>query len=75
MASLKDLSSKITAALDKILPEEVRCAFVMIDVKEKEVSTVSNMSDESTIALLEEAIKGLQDPEVAVSDVDDLKIN
>lgn len=75
MASLKDLSSKITAALDKILPEEVRCAFVMIDIKEKEVSTVSNMSDESTIALLEEAIKGLQDPEVTVSDVDDLKIN
>jgi len=75
MASLKDLSSKITAALDKILPEEVRCAFVMIDIKEKEVSTVSNMSDESTIALLEEAIKGLQDPEVVVSDVDELKIN
>lgn len=75
MASLKDLSSKITAALDKILPEEVRCAFVMIDVKEKEVSTVSNMSDESTIALLEEAIKGLQDPEITTDPVNDLKVN
>lgn len=72
MANLKDLSAQITAALDKILPEEVRCAFVMIDIKEKEVSTVSNMSDESTIALLEEAIKGLAEP---VDDTDSLKIN
>jgi hypothetical protein len=72
MASLKDLSSKITEALDKILPDEVRCAFVLIDIKEKEVSTVSNMSDDSTIALLEEAVRGLQEPEI---DTDSLKVN
>jgi len=72
---LKDLSALITAALDKILPEEVRCAFVLIDIKEKEVSTVSNMSDESTISLLEEAVRGLEDPQVIVESIDDLKIN
>lgn len=72
MANLKDLSAQITQALDKILPEEVRCAFVLIDVKEKEVSTVSNMSDDSTIALLEEAVRGLENPEI---DTDSLKIN
>jgi hypothetical protein len=53
----------------------VRCAFVLIDIKEKEVSTVSNMSDESTIALLEEAVKGLQDPEITTDPVHDLKVN
>lgn len=72
MANLKDLSAQITQALDKILPEEVRCAFVLIDIKEKEVSTVSNMSDDSTIALLEEAVRGLENPDI---DTDSLKIN
>jgi hypothetical protein len=75
MANLKDLSAQITQALDKILPEEVRCAFVLIDIQEKEVSTVSNMSDDSTIALLEEAVRGLENPEIVTDTVDNAKSN
>jgi len=75
MANLKDLSAQITEALDKILPEEVRCAFVLIDIQEKEVSTVSNMSDDSTIALLEEAVRGLENPDIVTDPVDNSKSN
>lgn len=74
MDKLKDISAKITEALDKILPDEMRCAFVLIDLKEKEVSTVSNMSDESTISLLEQAAHAMKNPEDD-KEIDNLKLN
>jgi len=74
MDKLKDISAKITEALDKILPDEMRCAFVLIDLKEKEVSTVSNMSDESTISLLEQAAAAMKNPE-ETDNSDEFKIN
>lgn len=74
MDKLKDISEKITEALDKILPDDMRCAFVLIDLKEKEVSTVSNMSDESTITLLEQAAQAMKMPEDE-QESDDFQIN
>jgi hypothetical protein len=71
MERLKDLSAQITKALDGILPEEVRCVFVLFDPQEKEVSTASNMSDDATLGLLEEAVEVLKQPEVE----EDLTIN
>jgi hypothetical protein len=71
MGKLKGLSAQITEMLDKILPDEMCCAIVLIDLKEKEVSTVSNLSDESIIVLLEKAAEAMRTPE----EVDDLKMN
>ena len=54
MEQLRDLSSQITQALDKILPNNVRCVFVLVDSNTKEVCTASDLSDEYALALLEE---------------------
>ena len=62
MEKLKGLSAQITKALDGILPEDVRCVFVLFDPEEKEVSTASNMSDDATLGLLEEAVEVLKSP-------------
>jgi hypothetical protein len=45
--------------------------FVLFDPQEKEVSTASNMSDDATLGLLEEAVEVLKQPEVE----EDLTIN
>jgi hypothetical protein len=74
MDKLKDLSAQVTQALDKILPSDVRCAFILVDIEGKEVSTVSDMSDENTIFLLEEAIEVLKNP-ADTDNIDNLTIN
>ena len=71
MQKLKDLSVQITAALDKILPEDVSCVFVLYDPEKKDVCSAANIPDEGAIALLEEAAETLKNPDEA----DELKIN
>jgi len=74
MERLKDISAQITKALDGILPDEVRCVIVLFDPEEKEVSTASNMGDDGTLSLLEEAVEVLKIP-IDMDEVDDLKLN
>jgi hypothetical protein len=71
MQKLKDLSAQITAALDKILPEDISCVFVLYDPKEKDVCSAANISDEGAAFLLEEAAETLRNPE----ETNELKIN
>lgn len=71
MQKLRDLSAQITAALDKILPEDISCVFVLYDPKEKDVCSAANIPDEGAVILLEEAAETLKNPE----EVSDLKIN
>lgn len=71
MQKLRELSAQITAALDKILPEDISCVFVLYDPKEKDVCSAANIPDEGAVFLLEEAAETLKNPE----EVSDLKIN
>jgi hypothetical protein len=71
MERLKDISAQITKALDGILPDEVRCVFVLFDPEEKEVSTASNMPDDATLGLLEEAVEVFKTP----IEMDELQLN
>ncbi len=71
MQKLKDLSAQITAALDKILPEDISCVFVLYDPNEKDVCSAANISDEGAVILLEEAAETLKNPD----ETDELKIN
>lgn len=71
MKKLKDISAQITQALDKILPEDVSCVFVLYDPKEKDVLSAANIPDSGAVMLLEEAAETLKNPD----DTDELKIN
>jgi hypothetical protein len=76
MEQLRNLSSQITKELDKILPNTVRCVFVLVDSSTKEVCVASDLNDEYALALLEEGADTLKDPEVAfdLNDEEDHKL-
>lgn len=63
MQKLKDLSMKITKALDGILPEDVSCVFVLYDPEEQDVCSAANVPDEAALILLEEAARSLKNPD------------
>lgn len=69
---LKDISNQITQALDKILPENISCVFVLYDPQDKDVLSAANIPDEGAIMLLEEAADTLKNPD---EETDDLKVN
>jgi len=63
MKNLKDISVEVTKALDTVLPNNVRCVFVLYDVNTRDASTASDLSDEDALLLLEDAINTLKNPD------------
>jgi len=69
MKLLQDLSATIASLLDPVLPKTVRCVIVLVDTVNQDVCAVSDLTDDKTKRLLEEAIQVLEDPDVS-SDIE-----
>ena len=60
-SKLKDLTGEVTKALDKVLPSNVHCVFVLLDAENNDAATASDLSDEGTLWLLKDAAKTLEE--------------
>lgn len=68
MSNIKDISQKIQEALTNGFPKTLRFAVVFLDPVDgdyNDIGVVSNMSDQSTTALLREGIDIVSNPDEA----------
>lgn len=63
MEKLKDLSIKVTKALDSLLPKEVRCVVILVDTVEQDVCTVSDMAEQDVKAILKDSLDVIDNPD------------
>ncbi len=63
MSNVKDLAEKIQDALENILPKKLLFVIAFVNPEDNDVGLTSNLSDADTIALLQEGIEVIRDPD------------